>query len=411
MNGLSIDIAWERPWALVLLAIPLAILFWSRRRPAAREIATSDLATWRAASTPGAAARPHTPRRVLLALVLALAALGCAALALAGPHSSAERPQWTCVFDTSPSMSLANGTASRGEQALEMARRLAAEHDADLAIATPTPGADLFGGWPPAAHSAGVAEPAAFAEWDVPGALWITDEIPHERPRFAGFVASGGVAVPGPVGVDGADRLDWDGEHLVRRAGEAPVRRLVLEGLRSDARDEPLARVVAAWAAARGIVVVSGTRTEQEDSEVVLEIRIGGQFAPGDVVAGRDGWRATGERYGFGGIVPGIPAHLTPWLRAGDEVLVGWQPGSIDVSWIPGEPAAAAAFAVSWARLFDESVRPAHSIVPLEERVGAGAAAAVAPTSAAVGVRGSPAWILAALAAVLAFGALLARAG
>ncbi len=410
MNGLF-DVEFVRPWALALLAVPLALLFLSLRRRAARIVATSDLEVWRAADASGGAPRPRAPRRLNLALLLALFALGCAALALAEPRAREGRARWIGVLDTSASMWLPDGDTTRRERAIDAARLLAAAHGAELAQTS----ASLF----PVAFDAkpdSTVEPqlfprseqraAHFASWDVPGALWITDAIPAERPLYAGFVASGGAAVPGPVGVDGADRLDWDGERIVRRAGGASVRRVLLERMRADDPDEPLARVVTAWASARGVAIASGA---VDELEIVLRIVVGRQFIPGDVVAGRDGWYASGERYEIDTIFGGRTGNLTPWLRAGVDTLVATRPGLVEVTWLPGEPDDAAAFAVSWAQLFDDTSLCARGVVPLAERVPAGDPGEALPAPVANTHHAAWAWILAAIAVLFALLALLAR--
>jgi len=398
---------WERPWALALLAVPVVLILLALRHRARHVVATSDLEVWRASEARGAASRPRLPTRASVALVLALLALVCAAMAIAGPRGNASRVQWTCVLDTSASMSLVDGDVTRGARAIDSALQLAERQGAELRWIAPAFRVESFDraarAWPPD----GIARPTSFAAWDVPGALWITDAIPANRPRFAGFSASGGAAVPGPVAVVGADRIDWDGAQLVRRVGAAPRRFIEVAGASLDPPREPIERVLDAWISARGLELAPPGLDAQLD--IVLRVRVGNAAGP-EFVAGRDGWRASGRALGGARTAELESAGLLePWISADGEALVASAPGLVVVGWSPGEPDDPAAFAVSWARLFDACVTSPRGVVPLDERVAAGAAAAEPPTDPARGDALNATWILGALAALLALGALLAR--
>ncbi|MBL8862882.1 MAG: hypothetical protein JNK02_12865 [Planctomycetes bacterium] len=373
-----LGIVFERPLALALVVLPLALLVLAGRR-ATRRSATGDLEPWRAARAGTGA--PRTPRleRPPLALWLASGALLSGALAVAGARAAEPRARWTCVLDTTPSMALALDGATRRERARATALELAARAGADVS-------------W--------TESDTGFDAWDAPGVLWVTDRVPEELPRFAGLVASGGEAVPGPVAVAGADRIDWDGERLVVASGAAPARCVVVLDV---GEATPLGRVLAAWAAARGL-----GRAEQPAAPCAALVLSGPRSAAtGTVRAGRDGWSASGELHGA--VQLEGATGLVPWIAHEELVLVAATTGHVATAWLPGEPDDPAAFAVSWARLLDAHVRPPPGVVPLDERRAAGAAVAFPPRAqTAPGARRADA-LLGALAAALALAAILAR--
>lgn len=391
-----IALAFERGWALALLALPLALLLWSLRARAARALATSDLALWSTGDPRDARARPRFARRVPPALALALLSMCAGVLAFAGPRRAEERARWTCVLDTSASMSLPLGASTRAAGAIEAARALAREHDAELSWIAPAFGGEALDTPDPAWSSAAEARPTSYDAWDVPAVLWVTDVAPIERPRRAGYVASGGAAVPGAVAVDGADLVAWDGERLARRADAAPRRVLRVEGVPAG----PFERVLAAWAAARGVAIEP---TTQGDASVVLRVRAVGGATAREVEAGRDGWSARGTARGV------ADRALRPWIVHAGVPLVATRPGLLELAWIPGEPSDAAAFAVSWARALDEHALAPAGIVPLEERTAAGPAASAVPSAAPRASTSGWAPALAAIAALLALAASIAR--
>lgn len=400
-------VVWERPWSLWLIAIPVALLLATLRRPRAETLATSDLESWRSVVASRGAGFPRAPRRMPLALALAALACALAALAIAGPRTGDSALRWTAVLDTSPSMHLPLGdgsssTATRTQRAVAMARELAVRAGAQLAwIAPPhdlTPRAD------PAETWSGRTSPATspFEAWDVPGALWVTDAAPENPPRDAGFVAAGGAAVPGTVAVERTFRLDWDGEFLLRLDGAVAPRPVVVDGL----LDGPLDRALRAWASARGFAL----KGDVDDPALRIAARREGPAR--DLEAGREGWSALGVARGTAPIQDD-DGDLRVWLASSGEPLVTSGVGRIHLAWIPtqepqGDPAA---FAVSWAKLFDESVRPLPGVVPLDERQAAGEPRSVAPRSAPRAGDEPRDWILAAFATALALGALLLRAG
>lgn len=398
-----IALAFEHPWALALLAIPIALLVLARRRTATRAIAASDLEPWREARAVSGEPRTARPRPPTIALLLAVASLACAAFAIAGPRSVVPSRRWTCVLDTTASMDLESNGSTRRARAIEMARALAREHGVDLVWIAARGGRTTESTPEVALDGTGVTTGDTFAAWDVPGALWITDAVPTNTPRFAGFVASGGDAVPGGIAVEGSDRIDWDGERIVRVADAAPAIRIA--GLEVGSPRSPFERVLAAWIGARGVAANS----DNANAHVAFRVNVSGATPKEDVRAGRDGWNATGARLRSVRLDREEDRGLVPWITSGDEVLVAAGPGRIEFAWMPGEPSGGSEFAVSWARLFDEIALAPPGIVPLDERRAAGEARSVAPTATNDAPPTNSAWILAVSAAVLALGALIAR--
>jgi hypothetical protein len=392
---------WTRPEWLWALALPLAVLVLARLRARAPALATGALELW----SQVARERPDDARRVRgrvpPALWLVALALALGVLALAGPRAAraAAAPRWRVVVDRSPSMTLPAEGATRLERALLVAapwidaRRRDGEpldwYAGDLAPDAPPAPA------PPRAPLVPVAEPD-WARWDAPGTLWISDRDPGVARAHAGLAAGGGAAVPGPVGARGTTRIDWDGTQLVEveRALEPPR---VCVDARAGPLPELLAELLDAWAATRG-VRVDAPDPAQLARELAaaafprgaaLWVRTSDRARERAVEAARDGWSARGRA---GSAARSADAHgaLETWLagRALDDAapeelaLVSAAPGRIEIAWSAldapaGDPAA---FAVSWAELFDRALLPAPGVVSLAEREAAGAPRFAAPS-------------------------------
>lgn len=164
-----------------------------------------------------------------------------------------------------------------------------------------------------------------------------------------------------------------------------------------------MARALVAWAGARGVRIADAPGP---GDVLVVERAIGGEERA--FRAGRDGWSASGRGRAVR-LDRGAHPGLEPWLEADGVPLVAAGPGRVVVGWEPGEPSDAAAFAVSWARLLDESALAPDGIVPLEERLAAGPSGSAPPAPADLARRAPWTWALSALAAGLALVALLAR--
>ena len=382
-----LGVEWARPLALLALALPVALLLASRLHERPVEIATGTLDLWKRVL----AARPppsgRARRRIPPAVWLLAAALALGALALAGPARPAKSSRALRVLvDRSPSMELPLGSGTRRERALAMAN---AWIDANLPRGSPIEWIDREEPFGP--------------DDDRPDTLWVTDRAPEPPPARAGFVASGGSAVPGPIALDGTTRYDWDGERIAAVRDGAPQRSVAVIG----ELPRPIADVLAAWAQARGARIAP-----KYERGVSLGLTTAVSGSRRDLDVGRDGWSARAA-------VLDVPIDLTTWLEdAEHRTLVAWRPGLVASAIVSlddprGDPAA---FAVSWAQLFDSAVLPPPGIVELAERRAAGAEATVAPRAA--GDEGPPpgsrsgAAALALVAAVCAaLAAALARSG
>jgi hypothetical protein len=183
---------------------------------------------------------------------------------------------------------------------------------------------------------------------------------------------AGGRAGPGPIDAGGATRWDWDGERIVEVPRGVEARRVAIEGELA----RPLAGVLAAWAAARGLA-----SDPSSPADVALRVRTrrdGDDAAIVAIVAGRDGWRARGH------VSSGAPSadedgDLQTWLSArvgkDERALITRGAGRVWSAWSTmeepeGDPAA---FAVSLAALFDACVLPPPGVVDLRDRLAAGA--------------------------------------
>ena len=369
-----ITLLFERPQAAYWLLLPIGVLLLLKlfERPPRVVIGTLDL--W--LDLPEARGGGHARRRFpLWALVLALA-LTLGALALLGPRfEPAFAPRtFTLVLDDTPSMHL---PLAPGDTRTRLEAALAAAEDGLASAARAQDrvrwvGADelelALGERPSAAWFARLAklpEPD-WARYDFRGALWVTDQVPELPRTNAGVFASGGAAIPGPISSDGKREVLWDGERLTARARATPLRFSVRGELCAV-----LERVLAAWGDARGFARgAAGESVELEFEVFAAEAR--------PLLTARDGWQARGR----GADLP--PSACEEWLSGTAETgetlsLVRFGPGRIELSLREleeprGDPAA---FALSWARLFDRAARAGGDVVPLDERQAAGDSVAI----------------------------------
>jgi len=383
---LALELA--RPAALLALAFPVAVLFASRLLDRPPTTATGTLDVWervRAALPPTAQrARRRIPPAVwALALGLALGAV-----ALAGPRANAAGPPRVirALVDVRPSTGLPLRDATRLEAAKSMAAKWLDE-DSHGALVERIERAAPFG-----------------PDDDRSDTIWITDRAPASRPKHAGFFASGGPAVPGPIAAEGTARWDWDGERIVEVPGGAPRRTFEVRGT----LPAPIARVLEAWAGARGVTARSPA--DEAADLVVHGAGMNASSPPHAVEAGREGWKAKGS------LLRPAPSSdeagaLERWLASDDGLaLVSSGAGRVHCAWTAmedptGDPAA---FAVSWASLFDGAIRPPRGIVELGERAAAGEAAWAPPRT---DERNEAAASASPLEAWTALGALLCVAG
>jgi hypothetical protein len=385
----------ERPSALLLLALPVALLLLLRLRARPEEDATGTLEIWRRAAAQQPATAARTRRRIPLSIWLLCGSLACAVCAAASPRVGDHESGVLIVVDRTPSMYLDAGGETRLARALSLARpwieQQAPEHVTWTAPpqwyprATGEDGITVLGMGPatgaklPSAWEQAPAAPRDDVDWiafDRPGCVWITDRAPEFVPRYAGWFASGGPAVTGAVGVRDGMLFEWDGARLTESSQAVPARSVSVRGKLPDV----LMRALRAWASARGLSV---TGFEDPAPSLALFGGLVGGGAPHDIQLGRDGWsaRATvdGEAPRNMSSFEVEPVTLVPmetWLsdEAGAHAWVTFRPGAIYVAIGELGPIEhdAAAFAVSWAQLFDRCVVQPSGCVSLAERMDAG---------------------------------------
>lgn len=350
--GATLPIELARPPGLLALVLPLIVLLASRVlvRPVAVATGTLDLWARVARALPPTARRSRAP--IPLAVWVLVLGLALGAIALAGPRlpEPLGRRSLRVIVDRSPSMELPLGSGTRRDRATAVAREWIERNE---------PGARVE--WIDRSEPFGAAEDL----WD---AVWVTDRAPSPAPERAGYFASGGPAVPGPIAVDGSTRYDWDGERIIEVKDGAPARRVEVQG----ELPAPLARVLGAWAAARGVDVGAGA----ERPALVVSGPVPSTPPLREIDVGRDGWTSRGFAAD-----PFEPAG-DAWLAdAGGRPLVTTAPGRVECALAAmddprGDPAA---FAVSWAELFDRVLLPPDGVVELSERGSAGAEAVRPP--------------------------------
>lgn len=348
----------ERPAGLLLLALPLALALWLRRRREPHRADTSQLDLWArlAAEDPRSAAgvaRGLPPRARLL-----LAALALLALAVAGPGPPTTGPprEVRLLVDRSPSMHLehpAGGTRLDRALALTLEALEGAGIPDEERLWSSAGLAPHRGASPPAewrvAPEGPLEEvsPSAMA-----GQVLVTDRW---REGFEDQVACGGAAVPGPVGEDGGLLVVWDGEALLPGPAAGP------RTVGVDPAIPPRLRLlVELWGEERGHRVLSLA------SEGDLRLRlVEGPAAEVDLELPGYGLRGRLRPLGSGG--EPWPSPRTPLARAGavGELLLGLE----SIEELRGDPAA---FAVAWGELLDRSLPPREGVVALEERLQAG---------------------------------------
>lgn len=382
MSPLALLLRVERPAALWALVLPLLFLLLLRLFERAPRHVTGTLELWKelAPSAPrGATRRGPLPSWALLCAL----GLLCGAVAGIGPRAprAAAPRAWTCVVDLSPSMGLPReaGGPTRLEVALAAAQVwLEAEMARGERVRWLSPGrAPLVlarGERPPPAWLDPEADGSGEPDWalhDAPGTLWITDRAPVAARRQAGLFASGGAEVEGPIAADGRTTIRWQEGALRAEASAAGLAVQVREpeGQRLPA---PLERVLAAWCEARGLDLVRGSRV---GTLLVVELRVGEPRI--ELALARDGWRATGRG---AALAAEASEGSEDWLlgrEAGGRSLPvvrartgALRVGLAEMSEPEGDPAL---FALSWARLLDGVLRRPPGVVPLAERLAAGA--------------------------------------
>ncbi len=355
-------IEFARPWALAALALPVVVWWLASRSTFPPRAATGTLPIWRAAARERASA-VQPKRRTSAALLVMLVGLCAGAFALAGPRRRATNAAvWRVVIDRSPSMYAPLDGATRLQRAVEratvMLRELGAApnevtwFDANGAFVQEARGAAPPSEW-------FVAPRAAFAEprwelFDEGGTLWVTDRAPALEPARAGWCASGGPA--------------WTAPAVATRPPRARCA-AALDGTQ-------VARAFTAWREAREVELATA---ELASGELELEVVGASDGAIFDVLAQRDGWRLRGRARALDAAAAGPSESWLSTLRPSDGValeLVRARPGRIECGLVSSGAVEgdSAAFAVSWAKLFDAYLLPPLGAVAFEERGAAGEA-------------------------------------
>jgi len=372
------------PGFLALLALPLAALWLGARGGAVLALVTGTLESWREAQR-HRPAQEQRRRRLPPALLCLAAALVFAALALARPEriAAAAARRFTIVVDRSPSMNLVENGRTRLERALEPLRKWEA---AELRAGDELVWIDAAPDW---------------ARYDRSDAIWVSDRF-DVLPRYAGYSASGGGAVPGPIAREGTARLDWDGARVVRVEGAFQAQELTC-WVDPDL-PEALRELAHLWAGQRTLVM---NDTPAKSDLFSFELVRAGEPRPAELA--RDGWSAQAQ------VAAPLTAAAgeTTWLAAGGPCVLA-APGRVRCSIVALEEPAGdpAAFAVSWGELFDSVLRDPMGVVRLGERTPRGEPAWRAPPGSTPAGPGEDEPLgagCALLAALLALGAWVLR--
>ncbi|MCH2103309.1 MAG: hypothetical protein MK297_04770 [Planctomycetes bacterium] len=260
-------LVWERPQAWWGLCLPLLVLLAAKQPLRPRQMATGALSLWkRVMESPGAGGseRPAVP----WAIWLLCAGLTAAVLSMAGPRSVAPGAsrEWVVLVDRSPSSYLPAEDASDEDR---LARGIKLLEEEWLGLLREGDRVRWFDGqaweegmgFPDAWRDAPRAPMLApdWTQWDAPGCVWLCARPPAIPRAESSLCSGGGAAAPGPVAIDGEDRLDWDGAALVRVIGGAPRRTVRLDGVGGA-----LADLVALWADERGLVLSRGAPSPED---------------------------------------------------------------------------------------------------------------------------------------------------
>jgi hypothetical protein len=395
---------WLRPEWLYALAVPFALLLTAALPARPVDVPVGAIALWRriAANTRGERRRRRPPLELLCVVV----ALVGAVLALARPvtSSAASVERWQVVVDTSPSCALPwnGGPSPRLVVAAEALAAWAHERSATLgrtiefewlahgevwprrmgAADLPNAAAALLGGVAGVAVERHDGEPD-WLQHDRGGVLWLTDCVRHAN--LAGVFASGGAAVPGPIGEDAGRAIVWgpDGTlalgDVVSRGsfvlqGAVPLELTRIAELFGEERRLELVRVGAGSAASPRLTLrgPSDVDTTPEGAR--------SEWVP----VGRDGWRARAR----GSRAPTVGSDTTTaWLAdSRGRVWCGSARGLVAVDFVElaVEPGCEAAFAASWAALFDGALLPPAGCVPYDERQACGSTVVRPPATDAL---------------------------
>jgi len=369
----------DAPAWLALLALPLALAWWTARSAVAPDEPTGALELWRAAQLEA----PHAARgawRWSPRTVFALAGLVAACLALARP---VWRPRsgpvvWRVIVDARAALGLPAPTEldvraasqTRAQRVLALAagalervleqgdrvewRLVSGEHVLATSSMLPSD-------WPPLDEQRCGHSAPTWERYDELGTLWVTDCGAALEPRHAGLAASGAAPTPGVVTRWPGRAVEWNGSASVELDEPAPLVALAL-----DARRGPLGRALAAWCSARGASLCDPATC---GDAAALRIEFATLDADERGAGARAGWRLAGR---FGALAPSARPHSVLLAEDGPRArpLLRVERGRVESALEPDAELSGdgAAFAVSCAEAFDRALLPIAPVVALDER-------------------------------------------
>ena len=290
-----LGLEWQRPWALWGLVLPAAVFILARRPLRPERLPTGALSFWRSVEESTASGGGDLPK-LPLALWLLLFGLVFGVLSLVGPKQlSLEASRtWSVVVDRSPAAYLqgAEDELSRMESAVELLERelMGSLRESDQ-VRWFDGEAWVEGLAFPATWSTAPVEalpPPSWSEHDQPGVVWLCPAQPPIEREAASLSAGGASACPGPVAIDGADRIDWAADGLRRVPGAAPKRTVALVGVKGAFAD-----FVRLWSEERGLSL----NDTAPDAVEVLRVTM----ADADADMAEGGWRSEPGVLSFAG--------------------------------------------------------------------------------------------------------------
>ncbi|MBI1381955.1 MAG: hypothetical protein GC161_12815 [Planctomycetaceae bacterium] len=375
-------IVWERPIALALLPLWLALWWFLRQEQRRPEVWSGAIEFWRAVSPESTRDVAREGRLTPRWIVWALAGLGLGTIALAGPRGAAPGPARVLHLHLQPGGALwidRDDPAGRWQRARQAIARQAAALEPEPSVWLWHDGASAPletepDGSPPQAFLERLARSAApFAPPDRADALWVQAAAPDPKPLAAGWVATGGDERAGPVGWDRGGWVHLEGGQLVPESGGAARPRWEPTSERSWIGD--FARL---WAADRGLAT-------EGDGPLVLSVRSlpAPALASDGEVVGRDGWSAAvTPREASPSVAPlDGKSEVEVWLAASRGPLLARAPGQVawaHVEWSEprGDPAQVA---LSFADFFDGALAAPPEMASPEARADQGEAGESAP--------------------------------
>jgi hypothetical protein len=415
-------LVFDAPAWLALLALPLALAWWTARNAAAPDEPTGALELWRAAQLEA----PHSARgarRWPLRTLCALAALAAACLALAEPvwRPEAGPVVWRVVVDARAALGLPAPSEAAGSVAGQTRAQRASALAAHALERVLEPGdrsewwlvsgehvlatsSTLPADWPPLHEQLCGHSAPAWERYDELGTLWVSDCGAELAPRHAGLAASGASVTPGVVARWPGRALDWNGRETAELTESAPLVALAL-----DARRGPLGRALAAWCSARGVTLCDPAAC---GDAAALRVEFAALDAGERSVGGSAGWSLAGRS---GVLAPSVRPHSVLLAEEGPRArpLLRVARGQVECALEPDAELSGdgAAFAITCAEAFDRALLPVAPVVALEERQRSEAPREIAPRRPAdpsAPPRSLAGWCAAA-AALLALGAAALR--